>query len=474
MEAPHSPIDKNFAELDAIARLGRSNVKEAQLVRHQNGYLIAKPSPELRDVIDTNTIKETIQQLPDFLREGKVDRAFYEDVKKGIQKLQFSHPEEKAAVQFIANQIFKRNEKQFKNAKLPSQVNPITVAQALREKQDQAKVIATARSIAIPKELTPLQKQAAAQLDRLIAPQNRDRVMAHLRNLVFIQSDQDLDAFSQYVDALVEYKNSMADQLSQGKIQNDLNQKSSEKFFGLMGNIYNLVLTKPELDDDQQQYFLGVLDSSLFEQADLKNSQLLSDIFLSATEPDPGFERRRDILQGDKLKLSEQLTRENSVFYKLKGPQIGDFNLEEKKLVQAGFHKRPTGFDVWQKSDWYFNKIVPQGPQRQIFISGTLEFSFAVAGQKPVTNSVEFNIESLGNLNLEQATQVMNFLKHSIFDKDPPKFPASLEFLQDRRVSLDGTTAKDELLKIAQEKKEELEFKLLKTYYQAVHPELSA
>lgn len=493
MDAPRpSPSDNRMPELQALANLGRSpDFKQAQIVKHAYGYAIKQSNSSSTEAIDFDTIKEAISQLPQLIAEGRIDESFYNNVRAGIEKLQFSHPHEKSAMQFLARQVShiankalwskEENLKQVMTSPpAPAEIPDITGRVGL-----EVKVLTTAQSIPLA-NLTPLQKAAEKELNKLIAPQFQKIVMADLRNLHFIQSPDDLDKFKNYIQGLIKLRNATAIELRKNRW--DIDEKLKDEVGALVGPNDMAIIDKEGTiyTIDQMRYFISKIDNSLFEQGAIRNHQIVADVFADPVTPKDrnGTERRRLItIAGNKLKLADQLQRES----KNQPAQLGDYNPDQKILVQQDYNQRISSSYLWEKCTWNITHQVPQENDRNIFIAGTLQLSVAAEGQKPISASVDFNLEELGDLTYEQSAEVLTFLKNYIFpDKQPAKYPENLEFLKyrivkresDKYLEADGTvnqrvtTAKDELLKMAKIKKEEVKLMEAKTYFRAMHPDI--
>lgn len=479
MDASRSPSNIP-SPLYALAKLGRSNVQRAKLTSTKFGYKIS-PDPKGANVVDTNAVKEIIMQLPDLLEKGKITKKFYEDVRAGVNKLTFPHPQEKEAVQFVAQQIFDRNEDTFdaieKKAKdSEAAFKVLKTLQGIRETSS-AEGIKKIMAVHLVEE-NPFQQKAIELLGQLVSRERQSTILNQLQNLWIIQTPQDLQAFKHYIDLLIQIRDEGAELIRQGHYVLDVGTMLQPLEEKLQDLLMQTVFSK-EISDDDQRYFMTHL-GALQEQACMKNMQIMQDFFEGSFNEDLKTSKRALMRQESlKASLEDQNRREANK----ERPKPGDFTPVEKALVQQGFERRGIGTDFWQKVEWEDKTEIPLDEHKAIFIQGTMVFTCAVAlpdGQKQ-SGKISFDLRNFGELNYEQVEAVMRFIEHSLFDTKPPAFPPSLEFLSKRDAQgnemnpafgLFVASAKEELQKMVIQKRAELEQMMAKTFFKTTHPEI--
>ena len=484
MEAPQSPSN-NPSPLYAIAKLGRSkDVQQAKITSTKLGYAI---STDLKgtSVVDTNVVKEIIMQLPDLLKSGKITRKFYEDVRAGVNKLTFSHPSEKEAVQFIAQQVFTKNASGFEKNEQEIEDNDAAyqVVKTLQDvrKSGSTESVKNVERIAIIDE-DSYQQKAIDLVCKLVSPKRQSSILRELQNLWIIQTPQDLEIFKKYVDVLIKTRDEGAELIRTGQYVLDATTMLLPAELVLHEIYAETIFSKPSsvMSDKDQQYFITHLPV-LQEQACMRNLQVMQDFFKGSFNEELATSKRAIIRQESmKASLEDQKKREANN----EPPQPDDFTPIEKSLVEQDFEKRGSGFDFWQKVEWENKVEIPLDEKRAIFVEGTMVFTCAVAipdGEKQ-SGRIKLDLKNLGELNYQQIEDVMLYIEKALFDPKAPPIPKSLEFLSKRDAKglelspifgLFVTSAKQELEKMVKEKRGELEQMMGETFFKTNHPEIS-
>lgn len=510
MEAPQS--SDSVVPLYALAKLGRSkDIQQAKLSSSKFGYVITKSDSQFTNPADVETIKKTIKEIPVLLKEGIGDRSFYEDVRTGIGKIHLNE-KERNEVDAIARHIFSKSQHEMANPSLvkghlemaakavesaidaatlgnPNQSNILQeefIIEGEEEKIEQERN-AKARAAA---NATPLQLRALDLVRTLVSPANREYVLSKIGNLSFIENKEDFKVFQEFINALIKNRDLVAPKLRKGSLSITEEMKFIYEAFA---KVEQRVLNKANFSQEEKSLYRKTTESFL-EQVFPLNTQISQDIFSN----DPGsyrFKRRIGNINELQRKLSEQNMRESEV----KPRMADDFTSDEKMLVQEGFIKRESGFNVWEKSEWVPSEEIVVNEKEQILVKATLTCSLAIPGQKPVEDGVDFDFSKFGELTPSQAKQLMGYLEDFIFRTKKPKFPQELEFLSEIIVkdqdidefeviadlqtksdedfevlSTDPLklTAKNALIAMAQDKKNEVLLMITKANFQVNHPEI--
>lgn len=454
MEAPRVPYSSDnltFKRLEALANLGASpDIDIAKLTSHQYGFVVRKTEPGYADdFVDPHMIKELLQQVPELAAEGKISKEFYQNVMEGIKKLQFQYKENKEIIQYIAKSIFEQSKSTFdQKAVLTSQLN-------VSKNKLKTETAATnqASGIQLEGQLPEIQKQAIDTFGKLVHPNYLNKTLELLDNLSFIETPQELALFTELVDTLILRRNDMAEDLRKGIYHHD--EEERKPFYQLAADVGKIILMKPEnvISDERKNELIHSVNN-LLEQTFQLNTQSAQDPFAGA-------------YNANRAVVTRHVDRSN-VYKK----NLADFSADEKKLVLEGFQPRgPKSSLLWQRAEWRDLQAIPTENNLQTFISGTYHIDFAVPGGKVESGLIKFDLSPFGELTQKQSEIAMDFIQNRMFATNPKPFPEELNFLADRTVPGKGS-AKEELIKLADSKRTEMEYVMARTHFKVNNPDL--